>query len=50
MFRALNDCGCATATAAGRIVGGAEVTKYSLPYQVQVQVERYNWDLWKYKS
>jgi secreted trypsin-like serine protease len=39
--RALNDCGCATATAAGRIVGGAEVTKYSLPYQVNIQANGY---------
>jgi len=39
--RALNDCGCAEVKSAGRIVGGAEVTAHSLPYQVYVQAGGY---------
>jgi len=39
--RALNDCGCAEVKSTGRIVGGAEVTAYSLPYQVYVQANGY---------
>jgi len=39
--RALNDCGCAVASAAGRIVGGSVVKAYSLPYQVEVQANGY---------
>ena len=41
----MNDCGCAEVKSSGRIVGGAEVTAYSLPYQVYVQVVQYTQSL-----
>ena len=37
--RAANSCGCAAASATGRIVGGSEVyPRYKYPYQVYMQV------------